>query len=255
MGIGFDYDVGRKGATVDLPCQVGLWLAPPGSIIVLEDMGPLDGRWIVSTFTRSLFDANADVQLVKPQPKLMEPGTESFKLPTWASGSDKVSQPTGPNDPNQAQFGGIPGMNNADRKSVVAVAKRALAIQAKWPYYYHEVRPMPKSLWIADCHAGGTGIDCSGFCTLVYKEAGCQDPSNHGYDGYEWTSTMANSPNALPVTVPMPGDLAFFGSPPSYTHVALCIGNGQTIECGTSAGVRQDYLAGRGAVYRSYLPR
>src|SRR5262245_1657717 len=29
MGIGFDYDVGKKGATVDVPCQCGLWSAPP----------------------------------------------------------------------------------------------------------------------------------------------------------------------------------------------------------------------------------
>jgi len=93
MGIGFDYDVGRKGATVDLPCQVGLWSAPPGSVIVIEELGPLDGRWLVNTYSRSLFDDNADIALTKPQPKLREPTANNVSIPTW-------SQPQTPAAPN-----------------------------------------------------------------------------------------------------------------------------------------------------------
>jgi hypothetical protein len=96
MGIGFDYDVGRKGATVDLPCEVGLWLAPPGSVIVLEDMGPLNGRWLVNSFSRSLFDSNADIQLHKPEPKLREPTQNTVTLPTWGQPQTSYQSVYGP---------------------------------------------------------------------------------------------------------------------------------------------------------------
>jgi len=254
MGIGFDYDVGRKGATVDIPCQVGLWLAPPGSLVVLTDLGPLEGRWLVNTFTRSVFNPNADIQLIKPQPKLPEPATETFTLPTWAPGSaNNVATATGPGT-NQAVFGGMPGSNNADRKSVVAVAKYALAQQQKWPYKYAEARPYPKTLWSADAHTG-TGIDCSSFVTLCYKEAGCADPNNADYDGQGWTGTLASSPNGKTVTAPHPGDIILYGDPPDYFHAALYIGSNQCIEIGGSAGIHQtNFPEYSNYAIRSFLP-
>jgi cell wall-associated NlpC family hydrolase len=251
MGIGFDYDVGKPAATVDIPCQVGLWLAPPGSVIVIDDLGPITGRWLVNTFARSLFESNADVNLTKKQPKLMEPGTQSMKLPTWAAGSGAGSSVVGEGSPNQAQFGGIPGINNGDRASVVAVAKRALAVEKQWHYHYHEIRPIPDSLWSSEAHT--RGIDCSGFATLCYKEAGCPDPAGKNYDGTEWTGTMA--PQGMPVLVPQPGDLVFYGTPPDFSHVAVYIGNGQNIEIGGEQGIHQASTNGsRNPTYRSYLP-
>ena len=254
IGIGFDYDVGRKGATVDLPCQVGLFLAPPGSLIVLTDMGPLEGRWLVNSFSRSLFSDNADVQLVKPQPKLPEPATETFTLPTWAPGSGNAVANAGATQ-NQAAFGGIAGMNNGDRKSVVAVAKYALAQQQKWPYKYAEVRPYPKTLWSKDAH-DGTGIDCSSFCILCYKEAGCPDPNNTNYDGNGNTISLGNSPVGIVVPNPSPGDIILYDtSGGHWAHAALYIGGGKCIEIGTSAGIHETQL-GEYPVYTcmSYLP-
>jgi cell wall-associated NlpC family hydrolase len=264
MGIGFDFDVGKPAATVDMPCQVGLWLAPPGSVVVLNDLGPLDGRWLVNTYSRSLFSPNADINLTKRQPRLPEPLTESFKPPTWGatgamSGTPNPSLVPSAASTNQALFGGIPGMNNADRKSVVAVAQRALQVESQWHYHYPSdeggggglARPIPASLWSQDAH---NAIDCSAFAILCYKEAGCEDPSGNNYDGSGWTGDMA--PRGLPVTVPMPGDLAFYGSPPSYHHVAVFIGNNQNIEIGSEAGVHQEPSnSGRFPQYMSYLSR
>src|SRR5215831_1730110 len=239
MGIGFDYDVGRKGATVDLPCQVGLWLAPPGSLIVLTDMGPLEGRWLVNSFTRSLFSDNADIQLVKPQPKLQEPATETFTLPTWAAGSGNAAAAV-QTDPNQAAFGGIPGMNNGDRASIVAVAKRALAEQQKWPYRYAEVRPYPSTLWSKAAH-DTTGIDCSSFATLCYKEAGCPDPNGPSYDynGQGNTISLGNSPIGHPTAVPSPGDIVLYGPMGASFHAAVYIGDNKCIEIGSSIGIHE----------------
>jgi cell wall-associated NlpC family hydrolase len=257
MGIGFDYDVGKPAATVDIPCQVGLWLAPPGSVIVIDDLGPISGRWLVNTFARSLFESNADVNLTKKQPKLMEPGTESAKLPTWAAGSGAGSSVAGEGSPNQAQFGGIPGINNNDRASVVAVAKRALQIEKSWHYDYahpwetgiHAPRPIPDTLWSQDAH---NRLDCSSFAILVYKEAGCDDPSGNNYNGTGYTGDIAR--HGMPVNVAQPGDLVLYGSPPDYEHVAVYIGNGQNIEIGGDQGVHQEPTNGsRGPTYRSFL--
>jgi hypothetical protein len=89
-GIGFDYDIGKKSATVSIPMRVGLWICPPGGVVALQHMGPVSGRWIVSDFSRSLFDSKADVSLKKPEPILPEPfqgDVPPKDVPTWAQGS------------------------------------------------------------------------------------------------------------------------------------------------------------------------
>lgn len=68
-----NYDNNKKSATLRLTARVGRWLIPPGNIIVLQDMGPWNGRWIVSSFERSLFDLTATITLTKERPELPEP--------------------------------------------------------------------------------------------------------------------------------------------------------------------------------------
>jgi len=251
MGIGFDYDLGKKAATVDLQALTGLWLAPPGSIVALEDMGPCNGRWLVNSFARSLFNSQADINLTKPQPTLPEPLDNNFKLPTWAGGSGAPTQDT----TDQAQFGGIPGTDGS-REAVVKVAQKALQIESQWHYDYahtwetgiYAPRPMPDTLWSADAHHA---LDCSSFATLCYKEAGCKDPNGQNYNRQGYTGTLAA--HGLPVSVPQPGDLVLYGSPPNYSHVMVAIGGGQCIGIGGDAGVHQTSVGNYTAV-RSYLP-
>jgi len=251
MGIGFDYDLGKKGATVDIPCQVGLWLAPPGSIITLQEMGPLDGRWLVNTFARSLFSSNADINLSKPQPTLPEPLDDNIsndQLPTWARGHP--SDPSAAASQDQALFGGLPGTDGS-RKAVVMVAEKALAVEQKWHYHYLQNRPYPDTLWSAEAHAG---IDCSSFVTLVYKEAGCPDPNGSHYDGNGYTGTLAT--HGGPVFQPSPGDLVFYGGTVSIPgHVAVMVDGGKVIEIGSDNGILKiDWNYRPVIAVRSYLP-
>jgi hypothetical protein len=51
--------------------------APPGSNIEIADFGPLDGRWLVETISRSAFDAEGTISLRQPQKALPEPRSES----------------------------------------------------------------------------------------------------------------------------------------------------------------------------------
>ena len=46
----------KDSATLTVTADVGRWIVPPGRLVVVTDMGPWDGRWLVSDFERSLFD-------------------------------------------------------------------------------------------------------------------------------------------------------------------------------------------------------
>jgi hypothetical protein len=239
MGIGFDYDLGKKGATVDIPAMVGLWLAPPGAIIVLQQMGPLDGRWLVNSFSRSLFSSNADINLAKPTPKLPEPyGTNipAEGLPTFTQGHGS--------DPIPSTYGGQT-LSNGSRQAIVQVAQKALAIEQKWHYDYahkwdagiHAPRPMPDTLWSAAAH---NAVDCSSFATLVYKEAGLPDPNGPSYNYNGQGSTYSLIKQGTFVTAPAPGDLVFYhGTMLAPGHVEVYVGGGKTIGIGGDEGVHE----------------
>jgi len=252
-----DYDNQKKSATLTIGARVGKWAVPPGSLVVVENMGPWNGRWIVSDYERSLFDLNATITLTKGSPSLPEPygGDQNQLLPGWfPQAATKTGAGSTVSSANSELFGGVPGANNGSRDAIVKIALKAAAVQKKWPYYYHEVRPMPSTLWSADCHAGGTGIDCSGFATLCYKEAGCSDPNGFGYNGEGNTDSLVKQ--GVPVLTPSPGDLVFmYGSAGSPGHVTVYIGNGQCVEIGGPSGVIQTQWNYSPAVaIRSYLP-
>lgn len=82
-----DYDIGKKSAALTLQARVGTWLVPPGDVIVLKDMGPMNGRWLVNTYERSLFNSLATITLKKPLPRLPEPSVNDINdlAPGWAT--------------------------------------------------------------------------------------------------------------------------------------------------------------------------
>lgn len=73
IAIDGDYDEGKKNGQVTITAMIGRWAAPPGSIVTLKDMGPWNGRWLVNTVRRSLFDRQGTIILKKPLPRLPEP--------------------------------------------------------------------------------------------------------------------------------------------------------------------------------------
>lgn len=68
-----DYDENKKQADVTVTAQLKRWKAPPGSVIQLFKMGPFNGRWLVHSISRSLFDTAAEINLKKKSPSLPEP--------------------------------------------------------------------------------------------------------------------------------------------------------------------------------------
>lgn len=88
--IDFDYDSGKKSATCEIRAHVKRWAAPPGTVIQLTHMGPVNGRWLVSDFERSLYDDMATISLKKPRPTLPEPTSNNVAA---ATGSTFATQP------------------------------------------------------------------------------------------------------------------------------------------------------------------
>ena len=72
---------------------------------------------------------------------------------------------------------------------------------------------------------GGTsltgGIDCSGFVQAIYRMYGYTLPRTSGAQSHCGTSISSSAAK--------PGDLVFYGSGGSISHVAICIGNGMII--------------------------
>lgn len=70
-----DYDIHKRNATITITAEVGRWQVPPGSVVVIKNAGPFNGRWLVNDFTRDLIGSNrvATITLKKPRPQLPEP--------------------------------------------------------------------------------------------------------------------------------------------------------------------------------------
>jgi hypothetical protein len=73
IGIDGSYRRGAKSGTLTVTAHAGRWIVPPGSLVVVENMGPWNGRWLVSQFDRDLFTTEATITLIKPRPELPEP--------------------------------------------------------------------------------------------------------------------------------------------------------------------------------------
>lgn len=80
-----NYDRNKKAATITITAVIGKWAAPPGSVVVVRGQGPMNGRWLVNTFHRGLFDEVATITLKKPRPTLPEPLNDDSQdiQPTW----------------------------------------------------------------------------------------------------------------------------------------------------------------------------
>jgi len=89
-GIDGSYKHMSKAASLSVEASVGRWMAAPGTCVVVKDMGPWNGRWIVSEYSRSLFDLNATITLKKPRPMLPEPlqGNEN-DIKSWLGTSSQ----------------------------------------------------------------------------------------------------------------------------------------------------------------------
>jgi hypothetical protein len=93
--IDFDYDLGKNVTHATVQCHMKRWVAPPGSCIMVEKMGPVNGRWIVSDISRSLFNDKTQISLIKPRKALPEPRASSTTGGTKSTEGLKHAGPFG----------------------------------------------------------------------------------------------------------------------------------------------------------------
>jgi hypothetical protein len=77
LGIDFDVDSGKPVSEVTISARANRWVAAPGAVVELRDVGVANGRWLVATLQRGIFDANATITLRRPTKALPEPAPET----------------------------------------------------------------------------------------------------------------------------------------------------------------------------------
>lgn len=207
--IDYDYDEGKRSATITVTCHIKLWSAPPGSIVRIQDMGIPNGNWLVNDVSRSIFEEVGTITLKKPQPVLPEPiSTASQKaLPGGATSVPTPNMPLpGESTPGPQKGDAIPP--NACAAKAVAFAYASLGL----PYVFGAESP-------------GVAFDCSGLSQAAYT--GCASYLDHFAD-----NQLKAGPRVLGPL--LAGDLVFFSeyNDPGGTyagHVGIYIGNGQFI--------------------------
>jgi len=126
-----DVDSNKKVATLSLGVRVGRWMIPPGNIIAIENMGPFNGRWIVSEYSRDLFGLEADVTLIKYDPSLPEPmaGKQPELEAAWMPQSAKGGSGKDQGVSGDPSTGGIPNPIGAAASQVGVLDSITLAKQ------------------------------------------------------------------------------------------------------------------------------
>lgn len=214
-------DIGLPAAEITIKCFLPRWGGPPGGVAILQNLGPLDGRWLIGVNDQDLMPADevSTLTLVRPAPAKKEP----------APGTNTTQQTE-----TRPEAGSI-------REAIVAAAKKALGIGSS-VYRYDGLRPYPDTLFPKSLEVSGPNqifIDCSSFATLIYKAAGASDPNGSGYNGASDTSRLRA--NGKKTSDPKPGDLAHYGSGAAgpASHVCVYIGNGEVIGMGGNPGPKK----------------
>ena len=209
--IDYDYDEGKRKATVTVTAHLSRWSAPPGCTVQCINSGIVNGKWLVQDISRSLYDHIATITMIKPQPVLPEPTTSSTSKIMDGNTGNKKAQPGGARAGSEGPLGSV-------QNKIVSYARQQLGVT----YVYGAEKP-------------GVAIDCSGLAQAAYSAANisiprvAQDQFNAGTPIY-------------PPDVLKPADLVFFGSDSSHIeHVGIYIGNGAMIDAPhTGAVVRVD---------------
>jgi hypothetical protein len=188
-GIDFDIDHGKVRDIVTVHARAARWVAAPGAVVVIEDCGPADGRWIVQDMTRGLFDPDTQITLQRPTQPLPEPA------PTTTT-----STPTSTSKAAIAQ-----SALSGDLCSQLVQAADALAAK-RFPYVWDGGH---RSAGTADTGAPGpgytghtVGLDCSGSTGAVLAAVGMGfNPGDSVYDSGQFASSWGQAGEGQCLTV------------------------------------------------------
>jgi cell wall-associated NlpC family hydrolase len=217
--IDFDLDVAARVSEATMTVDVAGWVLPPGSVVVVDDLGPADGKWLVSQIERGVTSPRATVTLVRGRHALKEP---------------KRKRNSSAGDAGDPDF--LPGQEGTDSGGTTANPARARMLdfalaQRGDTYVYGATGPAE---W-----------DCSG---LVYKstEAGGNQIPARDSAG-QWAAVQAAGKTMSVETALKTRGALLFIQTEDVHHVAFSLGNGSTMEAkGSGYGV---------GIFTAYAPQ
>lgn len=225
--IDFDYDVGQPAASATVTAWATRWAVPPGLGVILADLGPGNGPWLVQTVSRTLTSAKATIELTQRQPGLPEPKADS-------------------NDTGEQ--GLVPGREGAtDTGGKATSAGAAKLVTAA-------LRRSKGASYLMGGH-GPSSYDCSGLVMGAAKDAGVSFPAPAAS---QWAACVrAGTTMTVAAALKTRGALLFRINSGDFDHVAISLGGGQTVEAmgraygvGVFAGAGSRTWTGAGLVPR-----
>jgi len=162
--IDFDLDAGKPIAEARVVCRARRWVGAPGAVVQLGGVGPANGKWLVSSLRRGLFDADAEITLKRPGKKLAEPAAETATV-------DPISKQS-----RIGKGGAGASFDDLDQTHEDALSRAYAAAQDihahRYPYVWgggHGSAGTPSGGTGRD---RGTGYDCSGSSCAVLAAGG-----------------------------------------------------------------------------------
>lgn len=83
----FGWDKQKKINTMTLSVRMERWICPVGTVVIFDEGGPAQGRWLVTNVRRSMFDTLGEITLRKPIVEKREPVKIATRSPTDDSGT------------------------------------------------------------------------------------------------------------------------------------------------------------------------
>lgn len=220
--IDVDWNVGKPAATATMQVWAGSADLVAGSAVTLTGLGPADGTWLVETIDRSASTKLATVTAIRPMTALAEPvDTSASGVGVGGDGGFGAGIAT----TGTAQVGSEnsgPGHSKGE-----AFVQAALAQRGKQ--------------YVGGGH-GPTVFDCSGLVQWAAAQVGVSFPAPVATQSLK----IVNTGNLISVQqgIATRGAVLYRGTPgvnggmSGSDHIAISLGNGQTIEArGRAYGV------------------
>jgi hypothetical protein len=175
--IDFDVDNGKEASEATVTARTWRWQFPPGAVVILQHCGPANGRWLVESVSRGIFDASATITLKRVTEPLPEPAPETETASTDAGGSFTGT--------SSANFGGD------------TTAAGAANIAQGTPREIIDTVVIP----IARRHNMVTGVDAGAIAAANARHGSTVTGSRSDHQGpptVAWASDMSNGSNPTP---------------------------------------------------------